>query len=159
MVPHWLVQVFHPPHKFERPPFLNAWRYGIRKYGVEVTFNGMTSLLNFIKIYRLVQTLLGGGDTDRQTGDLISLTFLFKESRLIRTQITCVWKQNSQESICNFSRNDELISGQLGLLHNKRRSDLYRSPCVRIVKLAVKCKHTRVHDRHIEMHTAEPLVT
>jgi hypothetical protein len=44
----------------------------------------MTSLLNFIKIYQLVQKLLGGKhrQTDRQTGDLISLTLLFKESRL-----------------------------------------------------------------------------
>jgi hypothetical protein len=51
----------------------------------------MTSLLNFIKIYQLVQKLLGGDaqtdrrtdiQTDRQTGDLKSLTFLFKEIRL-----------------------------------------------------------------------------
>jgi hypothetical protein len=53
----------------------------------------MTSLLNFIKIYQFVQKLLGGHThthtdretdswTDRQTGDLISLTFLFKDSRL-----------------------------------------------------------------------------
>jgi hypothetical protein len=42
----------------------------IKKYGVEVTFNGMTSLLNLIKIYQLVQKLLGGGGhrrTDRQS--------------------------------------------------------------------------------------------
>jgi hypothetical protein len=84
MFPSWLVQVLHPPQKFERPPFWNGWRYGIRKYSVEVTFNDMTSLLNFTKIYQLVQKLLGGGhrQTDRQTGDLISLTFLCKESRL-----------------------------------------------------------------------------
>jgi hypothetical protein len=47
----------------------------------------MTSLLNFIKIYQLVQKLSRGGgthgQTDRQAGDLISLTFLFEESRLI----------------------------------------------------------------------------
>jgi hypothetical protein len=51
----------------------------IKKYGVEVIFNGMTSLLNFIKIYQFVNKLLGGThkQTDRQTGDLISLTFLF----------------------------------------------------------------------------------
>jgi hypothetical protein len=44
----------------------------------------MISLLNFIKLYQLVQKLLGGTDrqTDRQTGDLTSLTFLFQESRL-----------------------------------------------------------------------------
>jgi hypothetical protein len=43
----------------------------------------MTSLLNLTKIYQLVQKLLGRDTrTDRQTGDLISLTFLFKESRL-----------------------------------------------------------------------------
>jgi hypothetical protein len=56
-------------------------------YGIEVTFNGMISLLNFIKIYQLVKKLLGGGthrQTDRQTGDLISFTFLLKESRLIK---------------------------------------------------------------------------
>jgi hypothetical protein len=63
--------------------------YGIKMYGIEVTFNGMTPLLNFIKIYQLVQKLLGGDTqtdrrTDRQTGDLISLTFLFEESRLKR---------------------------------------------------------------------------
>jgi hypothetical protein len=44
------------------------------KYGVDVTFSGMTSLLNFIIIYKLVQTLLGDAHTDRQKGDLISLT-------------------------------------------------------------------------------------
>jgi hypothetical protein len=79
------VQVLHPPQKFECPPFWNGSKYGIKKYGVEVIFNGMTSLLNFMKIYQLVQMLLGGYTdrrTDRQTGDLISLTFLFKESRL-----------------------------------------------------------------------------
>jgi hypothetical protein len=54
----------------------------------------MNSLLNFIEIYQLVQKLLGGGHANRQTdrqidrqtgrqiGDLISLTFLLKESRL-----------------------------------------------------------------------------
>jgi hypothetical protein len=48
----------------------------------------MTSVLNFIKIYQLVQKLLGGDiQTDRQTGDLISLTFHFKESRLIKHTI------------------------------------------------------------------------
>jgi hypothetical protein len=40
---HVDVQVLLPPQNFERPPFLNAWKYGIKKYGVEVTFNGMTS--------------------------------------------------------------------------------------------------------------------
>jgi hypothetical protein len=44
----------------------------------------MTSLLNFMKIYQLVG---GGGtqtdgQTDRLTGDLISLTFPLEESRL-----------------------------------------------------------------------------
>jgi hypothetical protein len=69
MVSRWLVQVLHPPQKFESPPFWNGWSYGIKKHGIEVTFNGVTSLLNFMKIYELVQTLLGGTDrrTDRQT--------------------------------------------------------------------------------------------
>jgi hypothetical protein len=51
-------------------------------YGVKVTFNDMTSLQNFMKIYQLVQKL-GGGQTHRQNGDLISLRFSFrKENRL-----------------------------------------------------------------------------
>jgi len=53
-----------------------------KKYGVEVTFNGMTSILNCIKI-KLVKTLLRtSSHMHRQNGDLISLTFLFKEGRL-----------------------------------------------------------------------------
>jgi hypothetical protein len=32
-------------------------------YGIEVTFNGMTSLLNFIKICQVVQKLIGWTDT------------------------------------------------------------------------------------------------
>jgi hypothetical protein len=44
----------------------NAWRYGIKKYGVDVIFNDMTYLLNLIKIYQLIQKLLGG--THRRTG-------------------------------------------------------------------------------------------
>jgi hypothetical protein len=63
----------------------------------------MTSLLNFIKIYQLVQQSLGGTQTDRrtdrhtdrQTGDLISLTFLFKESRLI-TDFVTDYENNSE---------------------------------------------------------------
>jgi hypothetical protein len=39
---------------------------GLKIYGVEVTLNDMTSLLNFIKIYQLVQNLIGG-QTDTQT--------------------------------------------------------------------------------------------
>jgi hypothetical protein len=85
-----MVQVLHPPQKFERPPSWNGWRYGIKEYGVEIIFNGMTFLPNFIKIYQLVQNLLGGTQTDRQTGDLISLTFLLKESRLIMILIVII---------------------------------------------------------------------
>jgi hypothetical protein len=50
----------------------------------DVTFNGMTSLLNFVNKYQSVQTLLvGESQTDGQTdghryhGDLINLSFLF----------------------------------------------------------------------------------
>jgi hypothetical protein len=68
--PTLTVQVLHPPQKFERPSFWNGWSYGIKKYGVEVTFNGMTFLLNFIKICQLVQKLLGG---DAQTDKLVIL--------------------------------------------------------------------------------------
>jgi hypothetical protein len=43
--------------------------YGIKKYSVEVTFNGMISLLNFIKIYITGSKVIRGDtQTDRQTG-------------------------------------------------------------------------------------------
>jgi hypothetical protein len=41
MVLRRLVQVLHPPQKFERPPFSNGYSYGIKNYGVEAAFNGM----------------------------------------------------------------------------------------------------------------------
>jgi hypothetical protein len=62
MVPCWLVQVFHPPQKFEHPPFWNDWSYGIKTYGE------ITSLLNFMKMYQLIQKLLvEERQTDKQT--------------------------------------------------------------------------------------------
>jgi hypothetical protein len=67
MVPRWLVQVLHPPQKFERPPFWNGWKYVIKKNDVEVTFNGMTSLLNFIKNLQIGSKVIRGGHTDRRT--------------------------------------------------------------------------------------------
>jgi len=69
---------FAPTSKV-RPPFWNGCSYGIKNYGVEVIFNGMTSLLNFIKIYQLVQKLIGGGgQTHRQTHRMvISLAYIW----------------------------------------------------------------------------------
>jgi hypothetical protein len=49
MVPRWLVKVLHPTQKFEHPPFRNGRSYGIKSYGVEITFNSVASLLNLIK--------------------------------------------------------------------------------------------------------------
>jgi hypothetical protein len=43
------VQVLHPSQKFEPPPSWNGLSCRITNYGVEVTLNGMTFVLNFIK--------------------------------------------------------------------------------------------------------------
>jgi hypothetical protein len=70
MVSRWLVQILHSLQKFECLPFWNFLSYGIKIYGVEVIFNGMTSLQNFIKITSFVYNLLWGGahiQTDRRT--------------------------------------------------------------------------------------------
>jgi hypothetical protein len=63
------VQVLHLLIGLNVLSFWNGYDYGIRNYGIEATFSGMTSLLNLIKIYQLVQKLVGG--TDRK---VISLT-------------------------------------------------------------------------------------
>jgi hypothetical protein len=61
-VPLWFVQVSHEPKQPKRPLFWNGWSYGIKKYGVEVIFNDMTFLLNFMVLYQLVQKPLVGTD-------------------------------------------------------------------------------------------------
>jgi hypothetical protein len=61
---------FESTSEFCSPSFWNGWRYGIKKHGVEVTFIGMISLRNFIKIYKLVQKVLVG---DTHTDRLVNL--------------------------------------------------------------------------------------
>jgi hypothetical protein len=80
-----LVQLHHPPNNFRRPMFLNGWRYVIIMHRVEISFNGVMCLLNFIKWFQLVQYLLWSSSrqTKRHNVNLISLSFLFKESGLI----------------------------------------------------------------------------
>jgi hypothetical protein len=56
----WLVRVLQSLQKSEHLPYLNSWSYEIQKHDVKVTFNGMTSLSNSIKMYWLIQKLLGG---------------------------------------------------------------------------------------------------
>jgi hypothetical protein len=77
------VQFLHPPQRFERLPFCNGCSYGVKNYGVEVTSNGKTSILNVIK--KLPIGLEVDREAARQDGDLISLLlFPFrKESRVI----------------------------------------------------------------------------
>jgi len=45
------VKVLKPPQNFERPRFWNGSSYRIKNYGIEVIFNGMTSLQNLIQFY------------------------------------------------------------------------------------------------------------
>jgi hypothetical protein len=50
------------------------------KYCIEVPLNGITSVPNFMKICQVIQKLLvevTDRQTDRQTGDLISLCLFF----------------------------------------------------------------------------------
>jgi hypothetical protein len=44
----------------------NGSSYGIKNDDIKVTFNAMTTLLNFIKLYQLVQKLIGGTDTQKR---------------------------------------------------------------------------------------------
>jgi hypothetical protein len=103
--PFWLVQVLHPPQKFERSSFWNDWNYIIKNYDVKATFNGFTSLLNLMKIYQLVQNLLMG-DTDRHH-DIISLIFAYKKSRQKCGSLTFGYKtpnRNAMVQSCTADR-------------------------------------------------------
>jgi hypothetical protein len=84
----------------------------------------MTSLLNFIKIYQLVQKLLRGRHTDnmdrqkeRQTGDLISLTFLFEESRL-KMYVNNGLKMSEQPLVIQNGMSSEPTLGQFETLYS-----------------------------------------
>jgi hypothetical protein len=64
MLQHLLVQILHPPKKFECPPFFNCGSHETEKWhGIEVTLNNIISLLNFIEVYQLVQKLKVLADT------------------------------------------------------------------------------------------------
>jgi hypothetical protein len=55
------------------------WRYGTKKYGVEITFYGIIFLPKFMKIYQFVQNLLlkKTDSLTRARGHLKSKTFRF----------------------------------------------------------------------------------
>jgi hypothetical protein len=63
---------FHGPTLSERPPLWNGCSYSIKNYGGQVTFNGTTTLLNFIENIPIGSEGETGGYTDRM---VISLTF------------------------------------------------------------------------------------
>jgi hypothetical protein len=67
-----MLLIMHPSQKFERSPFWNGLSCGIEMYGVDVTVNGMTSILNSIKSANWFRSYR---DThmDRENGDVISL--------------------------------------------------------------------------------------
>jgi hypothetical protein len=86
------VQVLQAPQKFEHPPFWNGLSYGVKSITLRLFLMAWptkwisqknTNCFKFIK----------GGHTgrlmDRQHNDLISLTFLFEESRLKTMKIVC----------------------------------------------------------------------
>jgi hypothetical protein len=65
-------------HLRRYPPFWNGLSYSIQNYGVVVTFYGITSLLNFIKLYLFVQKLIVVV-RQRHDNGLISLHFPFRK--------------------------------------------------------------------------------
>jgi hypothetical protein len=73
------VQILHPPQKSEVRHFGTV---KAKEYDADVTLKGMAYLLTFMKNLTTVSKVISWGHTDRQYGDLISLSFLFKESRL-----------------------------------------------------------------------------
>jgi hypothetical protein len=42
------VQKVHPTQKFKRSPLWTGWSYQIKEYDIEVAFNVITSIQNFI---------------------------------------------------------------------------------------------------------------
>jgi hypothetical protein len=54
----WLVHVLNPPQKFQPPPFENVRSYGIINCSIQVPFNGIICLPNFMNVFQPVQKLL-----------------------------------------------------------------------------------------------------
>jgi hypothetical protein len=70
------VQVLHPPQKFEGSPFWNGCSYGIKNYGIEVTFNGNDFRTEFHKHLPVGSKVDRG--TERHTDRVvISLAYFF----------------------------------------------------------------------------------
>jgi hypothetical protein len=55
---------------------------GLKKHGVEATFNSKTSLPIFSKKSQNASKLLGGRNTNSQNGGIVSRFLLFKEIEL-----------------------------------------------------------------------------
>jgi hypothetical protein len=57
---HESVQNMNPPHKLKCSPCWKGGSYRIKKYGVEDTFNVITSIQKFHPNHQSVQKLSGG---------------------------------------------------------------------------------------------------
>jgi hypothetical protein len=76
-------------------------REGFMKYAIEMDSRAMIYIPNFIKNGSGVQKLIGGGQTHRQGGDLISLP-LFLQNKKSRLQTVTV-KGSYNGDLCNIS--------------------------------------------------------
>jgi hypothetical protein len=84
MVHRWHMQVLHA-QTFWHPPFWKDWSYGVKNYGVEGFSNGTITQLNFIKSNNWFKICkVADSHTDKQNGNLRSLTIFFSEIRLKR---------------------------------------------------------------------------
>jgi hypothetical protein len=78
MVPRWQVQVWII-RSLNVCDFWSGWSYRFNNYGNNVTFNDMTFLLGFVKIYMCFTMYWYGAHrrTDRRHGVVIRVTFFF----------------------------------------------------------------------------------
>jgi hypothetical protein len=75
------------------------WATGVKKYGAEITLNGMIYLLNFIKISTYWFKVIKGETETGRNDEIISLTFLFKECR---SKSPCVKRPCHEDVIHTF---------------------------------------------------------
>jgi hypothetical protein len=131
VVLRWVKLVLSSRQVLEPPPFWNACSYSVKNYGVEITFYGVTSLLNFIKSTNWIRSW-----KDTQTHVMaISLAYSFPLWRKVGWQSTA-FNVQCYIGTCKNNMNPKII-----LTYNfiPKSNELNLNSVNQLIFVMVKC--------------------